>query len=101
MPIVVATIKTQPGQTETVLNVFRAHAPAVHQEDGCLLYAVHSGPDRVVVVENWADGAALDAHSRGPALAAIAAGVSDLLAEPMDVAVLEPVAMGDPAKSTL
>ncbi|MFD7668003.1 putative quinol monooxygenase [Streptomyces sp. NPDC059788] len=101
MPVVVATVRTKPGELEAALDVFRSHAPAVHEEDGCLLYAVHAGEDRVVVVENWADGAALDAHSRGAALTAIAAGVTGLLAAPMDVAVLDAVPMGDPGKSTL
>ncbi|UNO43031.1 putative quinol monooxygenase [Streptomyces sp. MST-110588] len=101
MPVVVATLKTKPGQLDAAVEVFRAHSPAVHKENGCLLYAVHTGPDRLVVVENWSDAATLDAHSRGAALTAIAAGVSDLLAEPMDVAVLDAVPMGDPEKSTL
>jgi quinol monooxygenase YgiN len=38
-------------------------------DDGCLLYALNEGDDRLVMVEKWASAEALDEHSRGPALA--------------------------------
>ncbi|GGV19937.1 hypothetical protein GCM10010260_69960 [Streptomyces filipinensis] len=101
MPIVVATLRTKPGRRDEVLAAFRRHAPAVHAEPGCLLYAVHAGEDRVTVVENWADQAALDAHSAGAALAALGGEIAGELAGPTDVAVLEPVPTGDPDKGLL
>ncbi|GGU76486.1 antibiotic biosynthesis monooxygenase [Streptomyces albospinus] len=101
MPVVVATLRTKPGRREDVLAAFRRHTAAVHAEPGCLLYAVHAGDDRVVVVENWADQAALDAHSAGPALAKLGAEMADALAGPADVAVLEPVPAGAPDKGQL
>ncbi|MET9077871.1 putative quinol monooxygenase [Streptomyces sp. NPDC004232] len=101
MPIVVATLRTKPGRREDVLAVFRRHAAAVHAEPGCLLYAAHAGEDRVTVVENWADQAALDAHSAGPVLAALGGEIADALAGPTDVAVLEPVPAGEPEKGQL
>ncbi|ARF59113.1 putative quinol monooxygenase [Streptomyces gilvosporeus] len=101
MPIVVATLRTKPGRREEVLAAFRRHTPAVHAEPGCLLYAAHAGEDRVTVVENWADQAALDAHSAGPVLAALGGEIADALAGPMDVAVLEPVPAGEPEKGQL
>ncbi|MFE0380201.1 putative quinol monooxygenase [Streptomyces inhibens] len=101
MPVVVATIKTKPGRREDVLAAFRRHAPAVHAEPGCLLYAVHASEDRVTVVENWVDHACLDAHSAGPALEALGAEIAEALASPVDVAVLEPVPAGEPGKGRL
>ncbi|AJC53076.1 MULTISPECIES: putative quinol monooxygenase [Streptomyces] len=101
MPIVVATLRTKPGRREEVLKAFRRHAPAVHAEPGCLLYAAHAGEDRVTVVENWADQAALDAHSSGPVLATLGGEIADALDGPMDVAVLEPVPAGEPDKGRL
>ncbi|MEU8976227.1 putative quinol monooxygenase [Streptomyces monashensis] len=101
MPIVVATLRTKPGRREDVLAAFRRHAAAVHAEPGCLLYAAHAGDDRVTVVENWADQAALDAHSAGPVLAALGGEIADALAGPGDVAVLEPVPAGEPEKGQL
>ncbi|WP_407554224.1 putative quinol monooxygenase [Streptomyces sp. Pv4-95] len=101
MPVVVATMRTKPGRREDVLAAFRRHAPAVHAEPGCLLYAAHSGDDRVTIVEHWTDQAALDAHSAGPAMAALIGDITDAMAAPVDVAVLDPVPAGDPAKGVL
>lgn len=101
MPVVVATIRTKPGRREDVLAAFRRHTPAVHAEPGCLLYAVHAGDDRVTVIENWADQASLDAHSAGPALAALGAEIAEALAAPLDVAVVEPVPSGELGKDRL
>ncbi|MFJ9412291.1 putative quinol monooxygenase [Streptomyces sp. NPDC101393] len=101
MPVVVATLRTKPGRRDEVLGAFRRHAPAVHAEPGCLLYAAHAGEDRVIVVENWADQATLDAHSAGPALAALGAEIAEALAAPVDVAVVEAVPAGEPGKGAL
>ncbi|MFI8458705.1 putative quinol monooxygenase [Kitasatospora sp. NPDC085464] len=101
MPVVIATIRSKPGRRDEVLAAFEKHTPAVHAEDGCELYAVHAGPDRVTVVEKWADQAALDAHSAGDTLVAIAAAITDALAEPLDVAVMDPYPAGDEAKGLL
>ncbi|MFH8683676.1 putative quinol monooxygenase [Streptomyces lydicus] len=70
-------------------------------KDGCLLYAVHEGEDRVTVIENWSDRASLDAHSAGPALEAIGAEIAEALTAPLDVAVLQPVPVGEPGKDRL
>ncbi|TJZ54153.1 antibiotic biosynthesis monooxygenase [Streptomyces piniterrae] len=101
MPVVIATIKTKPGRRDEVLNAFEKHAPAVHAENGCQLYAVHAGADRVVVVEKWADQASLDAHSQGQALGAIATAITDALAEPLDIAVMDAFPTGDTTKGVL
>ncbi|MEU9119020.1 putative quinol monooxygenase [Streptomyces sp. NPDC048506] len=101
MPVVVATIRTKPGRRDHVLDAFRRHAPAVHAEPGCLLYAAHAGDDRVTVIENWADQASLDAHSAGPALEALGAEIAEALAAPLDIAVLQPVPAGEPGKDRL
>ncbi|MFH8380734.1 putative quinol monooxygenase [Kitasatospora sp. NPDC018058] len=101
MPVVIATIKTKPGRRDEVLAAFEKHTPAIHAENGCELYAVHAGTDRVTVVEKWADQASLDAHGAGDPLAAIAAAVTDALAEPLDIAVMEPFAAGGAAKGLI
>ena len=97
MPVVVA-MKAKPGRSEDVLAALRRHAPAVHAEPGRLLHAAHSGDDRVTTVEHWADRATLDAHSAGPAMAALIEDITDAMAAPVDVAVPEPAPAGDPAK---
>lgn len=75
---VIATIELAPGTREAFLAVFRKLLPDVRAEKGCIEYgpAIDSvtdlsnqatvGPDKVVVVEKWADLAALKAHSASP-----------------------------------
>lgn len=75
---VIATIELNPNTREAFLAAFRKLVPQVRAEAGCIEYApavdVASGaaaqpPLRenvVVVVEKWADLAALDAHSKAP-----------------------------------
>jgi quinol monooxygenase YgiN len=89
---VLAIITTKPGQREAVLAEFRLNMPAVHAEAGCLEYgpAIDAeglggfqaplGPDTFVVVEKWADAAALKAHAAAPHMAAYAARTRDMIA---------------------
>ncbi len=89
---VVAIITAKPGQRETVLAAFRGNMPAVHAEEGCILYeptidapdagAVQTpiGPDSFCVVEQWASMAALHAHGRSEHMKTYAASVKDHLA---------------------
>jgi quinol monooxygenase YgiN len=89
---VLAIITARPGQREAVLEAFRANMPAVHAEEGCIEYApavdapgmgaVQSpfGPDTFVVIEKWADAAALKTHAAAPHMAAYAGRVKDLIA---------------------
>ena len=89
---VIAIITAKPGQRETVLAAFRANMPAVHAEEGCILYeptvdapdagAVQTpiGADSFCVVEQWESMAALHAHGQSAHMKAYAAGVKDHLA---------------------
>ena len=89
---VIAIITTKPGLRETVLEHFRANMPAVHAEDGCIEYfpttdaaklgEFHTefGPDTFVVLEKWASGPALVAHTKAPHMATYAAKVKEMLA---------------------
>ena len=54
-------------------------------DDGCLLYALNEGDDRLVMVEKWTSAEALDKHSRGPALVELNQALSGRLAGGVDV----------------
>src|SRR3954468_21870992 len=72
---VIAIVTTQPGQRDTVLQIFQANVPAVKAEQGCIEYEAtvdsepklkfqaEFGSDTFVVVEKWESLAALEAHS--------------------------------------
>jgi quinol monooxygenase YgiN len=62
--VVVATAIPAPGHRDEVVAAFEKVIPTVHAEDeGCELYALHEGEDRLVMVEKWTS---LEATARGP-----------------------------------
>ena len=73
-----------------------------HADDaGCLLYALHQAPDRLVMIEKWADQAALDAHSRGEGLAQLIADLDGKLTAELEVVNLTPHPAGTIQQGTL
>ncbi|KQS68493.1 putative quinol monooxygenase [Modestobacter sp. Leaf380] len=98
---VIATITPKPDRFDAVRQAFEQAVPAVHEEPGCELYALYTGKGVLVMVERWSDGQALEAHGAGETFNALSRGVQDDLAEPLDVQILEPVAVGDPAKGQI
>ena len=100
---VVAIITAQPGQRSKVLEAFHANVPAVLAEAGCIEYGATIdapglpaspgtlGEDTFVVIEKWADLAALQAHAASPHMKAYAAQVKALTAARV-IHVLDPVA---------
>jgi len=89
---VLAIITTKPGKRAEVLAAFRAVVPAVLKENGCIEYGAATdadgigsvqtklGPDTYVVIEKWADAAALAAHGATPHMLDYRAKTADLLA---------------------
>lgn len=95
--VVVATITPRPENRDTVLAELGKTAPLVHAEEGCELWALHETNDAFVVVEQWRDPQALRAHGAGPAFTALSTAIEPMLASPLQVQVLTPHAVGDPA----
>jgi quinol monooxygenase YgiN len=88
--VVVATIYPQPEHRAEVLAAFETAIEQVHGEPGCELYALHEADDRLVMVEKWADEAALEVHRGAPALAGLGAELRGKLTRGLDVQVLRP-----------
>lgn len=99
--VVVATIKPKDGLLDEVVEIYKEAIPAVHQEPGCQLYALHRGKDRLVMVEQWESAEALAVHAKAPALAAAHAKTEGKLDGPADVLVTEAVPAGEPAKGVV
>ncbi len=99
---VLAVITAKPGRRDDILAAFRANVPAVHAEDGCIEYGAtidtegvgdlqtRFGEDSFVVVEKWANLAALEAHIAAPHMAAYGAKTKDMIAS-RGIHVLSPV----------
>jgi quinol monooxygenase YgiN len=86
---IVAVVTAQPGRLSEVLALVRANTPAVRAEPGCIEYtplvdmpgsAAQFGADTFVVVEKWADAAALDMHRKAPHMLAYVARSKELIA---------------------
>jgi quinol monooxygenase YgiN len=102
-PIVVtAEFMPREGCLEELRQALSAAIPAVHEEAGCRLYAIHDAPDgRIVMIEKWDSAELLDAHAAGEPVARLEASVADLIAEPIKVVRLSPIPAGTPAQGTL
>lgn len=98
--VVVATFLPADGQREDVVAALEVAAESAHSEAGCELYAIHTGKDRVVLIEKYADMDALTSHGATPALATLMASLDGKLAGAPDLQILRPSPTGG-AKGTL
>jgi quinol monooxygenase YgiN len=85
-----------------LIDLMRRTAAAARAEPGCRSYdfaEIVDGADEFVVVHEWADEAALDAHYRGPAHEAYQEGVFGLLARPSELVIHRVAASEHPVDS--
>ncbi|MEQ1736494.1 MAG: putative quinol monooxygenase [Rhodoglobus sp.] len=100
--IVTAVFRPNPGAREPLLSALERLIPLVHDEAGCLLYAINEQSDgTIVMIEKWESAELLDAHGAGPAVSEFGATIAGLLAGPVVVERLAPLPIGDPAKGAL
>ncbi|MET0241714.1 MAG: putative quinol monooxygenase [Sphingobium sp.] len=81
-----ARLIPKAGQGSALKDAITAIVPQVLTEPGCIAYIAHESldtPGVILMVEAWADQAALDAHAIAPALRSLAARFDALLAEPV------------------
>ena len=102
----VVHVRAAEGKADEVVAAFSACIEQTHQEEGCLTYALHRDArdaNHLVLVERWRSQADLDAHMTSPHVAALfqAVGTPGLLAGPIDLALLAPLGVGEPAKARL
>ena len=67
--VVVVTAFPVPERRAEVIAAFEAAITRVHSEPGVELYAMHEGPDRLVMIEKYASEQARSEHRQGAALA--------------------------------
>jgi quinol monooxygenase YgiN len=101
--VIVATAIPVPEYRDEVIAAFEAAVEKVHaSEDGALIYALHEGQDgRLVMIEKYADQAAIDAHMTGDGLAELIAAVKGKLVSPVDVQVLKQRRAGSASKGAI
>ncbi len=96
MPVVVtAVFLPAHGRREELIAALSASIPAVHQEEGCRLYAIHDAEDgTITMIEKWESAQALAAHADGPAVGALRQRIAGLVAEPAIVTTMTPLPAG-------
>lgn len=78
--IILATLKPAAGKKEAVLSLFEEVMPAVHEEEGCELYALYEDVDGALhMIEKWTTWDLWQVHMAGAPVAAIQAGLEGLL----------------------
>lgn len=90
------------GGRAQLIELMRSTAASARAEPGCRAYdfaEAVDGADEFLVVHEWDDQAALDAHYRGAVHAAYREGVFGLLARPSDLVIHEVAASERPVDS--
>ncbi len=85
MILVLGSVVLRDGCLDEALALSAAHVTRSRGEPGCLRHGVHrdtENPQRLVFVEQWADGASLRAHFRVPESRVFAQALTALAAEP-------------------
>lgn len=103
MPVVVtAVFHPLDEHRDQLVAALRQTIPAVHDEEGCMLYAIHDAADgTITMIEKWQSHETLKAHAKGVAVAALDAAVARHLARPTTVTTMEPLGAGSRAKGEL
>lgn len=100
--VVTAVFDPLAGHEEQLVAALRASIPAVHEEEGCHLYAIHDAEDgTVTMIEKWESRELLQAHADGEAVAALNVAVAPHLAAPTTVTLMDPLPAGTAAQGEL
>jgi quinol monooxygenase YgiN len=99
--IVVATVFPEPDHRDEVLTALTETVPLVHAEDGCDLYALHEGPDRFVLIEEWTSDEALAVHAGAQALADLRSRLAGKTIGELDIQLMTAVPAGTEEQGSL
>ncbi|MFC9334395.1 putative quinol monooxygenase [Arthrobacter sp. NPDC057009] len=103
MTVVVTAIFTpKEGAFDDVVAALLPAIAEVHEEPGCILYAIHEAPNgHIVMIEKWESTELLDAHGAGDAVKRLNASLEGLLKEPVEVTRLTAIPAGTSAQGAL
>jgi quinol monooxygenase YgiN len=99
--VVIVTAFPIPQHRADVVAAFEEAIARVHDEPGVELYALHDGPDRLVMIEKYESEQARSEHLQGAALADLRSALQGKLNSGLDAQVLVPHPAGNPRKGTL
>ncbi len=100
--VVTAAFNPKEGAFDQVVAALSPAISEVHQEPGCLLYAIHEAPNnQIFMIEKWESAALLDAHGQGEPVKRLNASLEGLLEKPVVVTRLEPIPAGTAQQGAL
>lgn len=100
--VVTAVFTPNRGARDRVVAALEPAIAEVHEEPGCLLYAIHDAPNgQIVMIEKWESAELLDAHGAGDAVKRLNASLEGLLAGPVEVTRLAPIPAGTARQGAL
>ncbi|WP_242902242.1 putative quinol monooxygenase [Actinomadura terrae] len=82
---IVAGFVAKPGQEQRLRDELNAMVAPSLAEEGCLSYQPYvdpNHPNRMIMIEEWTDSAALDHHFTLPHFKHVAQVLEEILAEP-------------------
>ena len=82
--VVVVTAFPVPERRAEVIAAFEAAITRVHEEPGVELYALHEGPDRLVMIEKYGSKQARSEHIKSAALADLRSALEGKLTSSLD-----------------
>lgn len=100
--IVTAAFTPKDGAYDQVVAALSPAIAEVHEEPGCLLYAIHESPTgQIMMIEKWESAQLLDAHAAGEPVKRLVASLEGLLEKPVEVTRLAPIPAGTPHQGSL
>ena len=100
--IVVATVIPVSEHRASLVAAFEQAIATVHAEDeGCELYALHEGEDRLVMVEKWTTAESLAAHGQTPVMQKFLDAIDGKIVGEVDLQFLRPHPAGSPEQGAL
>jgi quinol monooxygenase YgiN len=99
--VVIVTAFPVPEHRSEVIAAFETAIAQVHDEPGVELYALHEGPDRLVMIEKYESEQLRSDHLRGEALADLRSALQGKLSSNLDAQVLAPHPAGNAQKGAL
>ncbi|TLM71200.1 putative quinol monooxygenase [Pseudarthrobacter sp. NamB4] len=100
--VVTAAFSPKEGAFDQVVAALSPAISEVHQEPGCLLYAIHEAPNnQILMIEKWESAELLDAHGKGEPVKRLNAALDGLLETPVVVTRMTPIPAGNPRQGIL
>lgn len=95
-PIVVTAVFTPKEDSfDQLRDALSRSIPEIHEENGCILYAIHSDPgNQIIMIEKWESTEQLDDHAAGEPVKRLDARIAPFLAQPVVVTRLQPIPAG-------